>query len=126
VTWQLSVQLSEEDADPERLAQLANYLRSELLELDVENVTSSVTGAPPPGSRGIAITTVGDLLVTLGRSAQGLQSVISAVRGWLRRGGDAPRTVRLELDGDVLMLTRASETDQERLIELFINRHSAG
>lgn len=126
MTWQVSVRVSEDDADPERLAQVAGYLRSELLELDVEGVTSPSAGAPPPGSRGITVTSVGDLLVTLGGSVQALRSVISAVRGWLGRGGDARRTVRLELDGDVLALTQASETDQERLIELFISRHSAG
>jgi hypothetical protein len=32
--------------------------------------------------------------------------------------------VRLELDGDALELSQASADDQERLIELFVSRHT--
>jgi len=65
------------------------------------------------------------LLVALGKSAEGLQSVVSVIRNWLRRGGGTRRTVRLELDGDVLVLSQASPADQERLIKLFLERHAA-
>jgi hypothetical protein len=36
------------------------------------------------------------------------------------------RTVRLELDGDALELSQASAADQQRLIELFVSRHTTG
>jgi hypothetical protein len=49
---------------------------------------------------------------------------VSAIREWLRRGEGSPRTVRLELDGDALELSQASAADQERLIELFVRRHT--
>jgi hypothetical protein len=52
--------------------------------------------------------------------------VVSAVRDWLRRADEPSRTVRLELDGDVLELSQASMADQDRLVELFISRHTAG
>jgi hypothetical protein len=32
--------------------------------------------------------------------------------------------VRLELDGDVLELSQVTAADQQRLIELFVSRHS--
>jgi hypothetical protein len=122
----LRLQLSEEGADAERLAVLTGYLRAELLQLDVEDVTAPQTGEAPPGARVVGVAAVSGLLVALGQSAGGLQSVVSTIRDWLRRGEGTRRTVRLELDGDALELSQASAADQERLIELFVSRHATG
>jgi hypothetical protein len=122
----LRLQLSEEGADAERLAALTSYLRSELLQLDVEDVTALPAGEPPPGARGFDAATVGALMIALGQSAEGLRSVVSVIRGWLRRGDGEGRTVRLEIGGDALELSQASTADQERLIELFVIRHTTG
>ncbi len=121
---ELRLQISEEGADAERLAALTGYLRTELLQLDVENVIEPRAGEPPPGARAAGVAAVGALLVALGQSADGLRSVVSAIRDWLGRGDSARRTVRLELDGDSLELSQASAADQERLIELFVSRHA--
>ena len=123
---ELRLQLSEDGADAERLAALTGYLRAELLQLDVEDVTALPAGAPPPGARAFSADTVGALLIALGQSAEGLRSVVSTIRDWLRRGDGTQRTVRLELGGDALELSQASAADQERLIELFVRRHAAG
>ena len=123
---ELRLQLSEDGADAERLAALTGYLRAELLQLDVEDVTALPAGAPPPGARAFSADTVGALLIALGQSAEGLRSVVSAIRDWLRRGDGTQRTVRLELGGDALELSQASAADQERLIELFVRRHVSG
>jgi hypothetical protein len=123
---ELRLRLSEEGADDERVAMLTGYLRAELLQLDVENVNALPAGEPPPGARVFGAATVGALLIALGQSAEGLRSVVSAVRDWLRRGGGTQRMVRLELDGDALELSQASAADQERLIELFVGRHTTG
>jgi hypothetical protein len=123
---ELRLQLSEEGADAERVAVLTGYLRGELLRLDVEDVTALHTGEPPAGSRGVDVAAIGALLVSLGQSADGLRSVVAAIRDWLRRGEGTGRAVRLELGGDALELSRASTADQERLIELFIRRHATG
>lgn len=122
---ELRLQLSEDGADAVRLAALAGYLRGELLQLDVEDVTAVPAGEPPPGARVVGVAAVGGLLVTLGQSAEGLRSVVSAIWNWLRRGEGTGRTVRLELDGDALELSDASAADQDRLIELFVSRHAA-
>src|SRR5262249_31747798 len=121
---ELRLQISEQGADAERLAVLAGYLRGELLRLDVEEVTALPAGEAPPGARGIDVAAVGALLVAVGQSAGGLASVVVTIRDWLRRGGGTPRSVRLELDGDALELGQASAADQERLIGLFVRRHS--
>jgi hypothetical protein len=123
---ELRLQISEEEADTARLAVVTGYLRAELLQLDIENVTTSQSRDLPPGARVVGVAAVGTLLVALGQSADGLQSVVSAIRAWLRRGEGTQRTVRLEIDGDKLELTRVSAADQERLIELFVSRHATG
>jgi hypothetical protein len=126
VDTELRLQLAEEGADTERLAVVTGYLRRELLQLDVEDVTALPAGEPPPGSRAFDVGIVGALLVALGQSAEGLRSVVAVIRDWLRRGEGARRTVRLELDGDALELSQASAADQDRLIKLFVDRHTTG
>jgi hypothetical protein len=120
----LSLELAEDGADAERLAELAGFLRQELLALDVEDVTASRAGEAPAGARAFDVVAVGGLLVTLGRSVGGVRAVVSAVRKWLERGAGAPRTVRLEIAGDVLELSGATAADQQRLIDLFVARHA--
>jgi hypothetical protein len=123
---ELRLQLFDKGADDERVAMLTSYLRAELLQLDVEYVTPLPAGEPPPGAKGPSAATVGALLVALGQSAEGLRSVVSVIRDWLRRDAGTQRMVRLELDGDVLELSQVSATDQERLVRLFVSRHAIG
>lgn len=123
---ELRLHLSEDGADAERLDALTGFLRQELLQLDVEDVSALPSGEPPPGSRGFDVVAVGGLLVTLSRSAEGLRAVVLAVRKWLARGEGTRRTVRLEIGGDVLELSEATAADQRRLVDLFVRRHAAG
>jgi hypothetical protein len=125
VVEELQLLVAEDGADPERVSALTGYLRDELRQLEVEDVRALPAGAPPPGSRAFDAVAVGGLLVTLGRSAEGLRSVVDVARRWLGRGDGVRRTVRLELGGDVLELSEASATEQQRLIDLFVRRHDA-
>lgn len=119
---QVSVLLSEDGADPERVDTLTGFLRGELLDLDVDTVKALRSGDPPVGARAGEALAVGGLLVSLATSDQ-LRAVVQTVRRWLSRGAGVARTVRLEVDGDVLELRHASAADQARLVELFIARH---
>ncbi len=121
----LLIYIAEEGADAERLATLTGYLRKELLQADVADVTAPPAGEAPPGSRAIDPSLVGALLVDLGQSMTGLESVISVIRSWLDRGQPAGRGVRLQLGDDVIELSQATGADQERLVQLFIGSHSA-
>src|SRR5262245_66314205 len=89
---ELQVQLAEDGADAERVDALTGYLRQELLQLDVEDVTALRAGEPPPGARVFDVIAVGGLLVSLGRSAESLRGVVSAIRKWLTRGDGVRRT----------------------------------
>lgn len=122
----LLLRISEDGADAERLDALTGYLRAELIQLDVDEITGLPGGEPPRGARASSLADIGSLLVSLGESAASLQAVVSSIVDWLRRGMGPDRKVRLELDGDVLEISRASTGEQERLIELFVSRHGAG
>ena len=86
---EVRVRLSEDGADAERLASLTGFLRQDLLQLDVQDVTALRAGEPPPGARAIDVAAVGGLLVSLSGSAEALRAVVAAVRKWLTRGRES-------------------------------------
>lgn len=114
------VRIDEEGADAERLQILTDGLREELLELDVQDVTSVRGGQVPPGSRGVELAAVGALLVSIKGSADLLRSVVNTVRSWLSGRHTAPRTVELTIGDKTLLVTDTSSDQQERLIEQFL------
>jgi hypothetical protein len=123
--------LDEHGADAERLDQLTRLLAEELRQLDVQDV-SRTTGPAPAGTRALDAVTLNTLVVTLNTLAVtllgsgGLTALVTAARAWLGRGQQSPRSVRLEVDGDVLELSGASDAEQDRLVSLFLSRHPAG
>ena len=121
---EVRLQLVEDGADAERLDTLTGYLRSELLQLDVEDVSRVQTGDVPPGARAIDVVALGGLIVSLGRTATGLKDVVATVRRWLSGGDGVRRTVKIEIDGDTLELSEVSAAEQDRLVDLFVRRHS--
>jgi hypothetical protein len=122
---ELRIQVTEEGADAERLDVLTGYLRRDLVQLDLEDVAALRAGPPPPGARSFDAVAIGGLIVAVGGSVDGLRQTVSAIRSWLGRGDGVRRSVRLELDGDALELSEVSAEDQDRLIELFVSRHTA-
>jgi hypothetical protein len=110
------------DADAEELAQLTNRLRVELLGLDVDAVQSASEGEAPDSSKGIDLLAAGALVVHFVLRQDVLQSIIDGVRSWLGRQ-HAP-SIKLTLDGDSLELTTVSSAEQDRLVELWVTRHS--
>jgi hypothetical protein len=117
------VRVDESGADPERLDAVTRLLREELARLDVDDVSSLRGGAAPEGSRAFDVIAAGGLLVSLG-SSQLLRSVVATVRGWLTRSPAGGRSVRIEVDGDMLELSDASREDQDRLVAMFLARHA--
>lgn len=117
----LHVSLHETGSDPDRLDQLTRQLRDELRQLDVQDVRALSSSEVPAGARGLDAATVSTLAVALLGSG-GLTAVITAARAWLDRGHEAPRSIRLELDGDVLELSGASALEHDRLVAAFLER----
>jgi hypothetical protein len=109
------------DAAPEEIAEATLRLRRELLDLDVEAVELPSAGEPPPGTRAVELAALGVLVVTVAQSKL-LAPVVTAVRAWL--GGAPQRSIKLELDGDVLELTGVSSKEQRRLTDEWLRRHT--
>jgi hypothetical protein len=109
------------DTDPEEIAEATLRLRRELLDLDVEAVELPSAGEPPPGTRAVELAALGALVVTVAQSKL-LAGVVTAVRAWL--GGSPQRSIKLELDGDVLELTGVSSKEQRRLTDEWLRRHT--
>lgn len=120
---QVLIQVDEDDADPERVDAVARMLRAELLQLDVDDVRAARGGEAPEGSRAFDVLAVGGLVVSVGNS-QALRSVVAAIRSWFTRNPAGGRSVKIEIDGDVLELTAATREDQERLVGIFLERHA--
>ncbi len=116
----VTVRIAETGADSEELAGLADALRGQLLELDVRDVRS-VTGEAPEGTRAVGVAEIGTLLVTLGRSGL-LGAIVSTLRSWL--GARADRSIKIEMDGDTLEITRATQEQQRQLIDAWVARHA--
>ncbi|CAM5627136.1 hypothetical protein [Streptomyces purpurascens] len=120
----LHILLAEEDAEAERVAELTGYLREELLELDVDDVTTLPGGEVPPGARAVDVTQIGALLVTLGSSATALSQVMNVVRSWMGRRHDTHPSLRLQMGEDVLEVSEATDDQVATAFEIFVERHS--
>ena len=110
------------DTDAEEVAEATLQLRRELLDLDVEAVEQPRAGQPPPGTRAVELAALGALAVTVTQSGL-LSPVVAAVRAWL--AGAPQRSMKLELDGDVLELTGLSSNEQRRLTDEWLRRHES-
>jgi hypothetical protein len=108
------------DSDAEEVAEATLQLRRELLDLDVEAVALQRAGEPPPGTRAVELAALGALVVTVTQSEL-LGPVVAVVRAWL--AGSPQRSIKLELDGDVLELTAVSSREQRRLTDEWLRRH---
>lgn len=105
-----------QDSDQEELDDLTLQLRERLLELDVDDVEPSRSGAVPAGAKPVDAIAVGALAVTVAPIA--LRSVLDLVRTWIETR--PVRTVSITLGEDSLDLEAVSSADQQRLIEAFL------
>lgn len=103
---ELHLSLIEDGADEWRLDQLTRHLRDELL-LQLDVAASTPLSGPPA------------LVVPLGDGYRLLPGVVALSLDWLRRSLTPLRTLRLEVDGDVLDLP-----GHPGAAERFILRHT--
>jgi hypothetical protein len=120
----LQILLTEEDAEPERVAELTGYLRDELLDLDVDDVTALPGGEVPPGARAVDVAQIGALLVTLGSSATALNQVMTVVRSWLGRRHGTHSSLHVQMGDDVLEVSHATDDQVAEAFKIFVQRHS--
>jgi hypothetical protein len=108
-------------SDAEEIDQLSRQLRRQLLELEVARVDPVTSEVVAGGVKAGELLAVGALVVSLVNSSGLLAAVVAQVQAALARMGR--HTVRLEIDGDVLEVTGVASSEQQRLIDAWINRH---
>jgi hypothetical protein len=110
------------DTDEQGRIDLIRRLRKELLQLrEVESVESpSITTVPGSKAAGVDWQT---LLVTVAASGGLLTTLLGTVQTWLTRHERV--SVTLEIGGDKLAITGASDKVPRRLIKEWIDRRSA-
>lgn len=112
------------DDDRESLGEAVDLLRRELADLDVDAVAPLSSGNVPAGSKAVELLAVGTLLIQAVLTPEVLASIVATAGAWLgRRSG---RTIKMTLDGDTLELTGTSSEEQQRMVELWIDRHGSG
>ena len=112
-----------EEFDAEQIDEATRTLRSELLELDVEDVKTGKGEAPPPGTRGVDAEVIGQLVVGIGPGLVALRQLLETVRGW--RTGQRQLKISVRIGDDHIELTDASPESESRLVDEFIHRQRA-
>jgi len=123
----LRVSLGEVGADDLRLDLLHRQVREDLREvedLDVRAWQDSDATSIQAGTRSLGPAEISALSVAVLGSG-GLTALVTALRAWLGRGHVVPRTVRLEIDGDCIVLEGADTDERERLLRVFLDRHAS-
>ncbi|MEV6155751.1 caspase family protein [Nonomuraea sp. NPDC052129] len=121
-TIRLRVQMTDTAADAQDLDQAAASLKDELLGLDV--VVSAEEGAEAPeGARGDLTFTLGGLVIGLA-GTEVLATIVNAVTAWLSR--NQHRSVKLDVEGDVLEVTGIASKEQRELIDVWLHRRQPG
>jgi hypothetical protein len=110
------------DRDAEELLDLAQELRGELIEIDVDAVGLGGGGDAPDGAKGAELLAFGSLVIPLALKSPVLRGVVDTTIAWL--GRQQARSVKLTLDEDTLELTGVSSEEQSRLVEQWIARHA--
>ena len=108
--------------DEAELYQLTLNLRTELLELDLENVALVDGRQPPLGARAADGWADGALVMSVACSVKVLRDIIALLKSWIER--NAARAVKLELDGDLIEVIGISRGSQDSLIQNWIELHS--
>jgi len=122
---EIVVRVHEVGADAVRLDDLGRLLRADLMELpEADSVDPLTLGEAPPGTRGGLVAEAGTLVVTAQPHLAAVVTIVTSIWRWLKRSDGTPRTIRLEIDGDVLELSGTTNAMQEKLVEDWIARHA--
>ncbi|MEV6037087.1 caspase family protein [Nonomuraea sp. NPDC052116] len=117
-TVRLRLRVIDAAADAQELDDATAKLRNELLELDVV-AGAAEAGEAAEDTRAVLSFTLGGLVIALA-GTELLASIVNAVTAWLNR--HQHRSVKLEIDGDVLELTGIPSREQRELTDVWLRR----
>jgi hypothetical protein len=113
------------ELEPDAGDRLARRLRAELTELDVDAVDLAPGEAVPEGAKAADPVTIGALMVALSASGGVFTTLIETLRDWLGRQS-ARHKISVTIDGDTIELERATNAQQQALLDAYIARHTGG
>ncbi|MYS22176.1 hypothetical protein GA0115240_138553 [Streptomyces sp. DvalAA-14] len=113
------------EADAADSDRLTARLRAELRTLDLHTLRVPPEGAPPGGAKAVDPVTVGAVVLGLSAPSGILTSLVGLLQDWLGRQS-ARHRVSITIDGDTLVLEKASPEERRQLIAAFVRRHAAG
>ncbi|MDR7275993.1 hypothetical protein [Catenuloplanes atrovinosus] len=114
----LLISIGTDPSDPQDTEEALHALRRELDDIDVP-AAPLPAGPAPLHTRGADVAALTALAVAVWHP-EVLAPLIELVRSWAGRQG---RTVRIEIDGDVLELSRADADQQRRIVDEWLRRH---
>ena len=122
MTTELWIEISDPDADAERLDMMTATLRQDLLALDVSSVKPVSAGEAPEGSKAVDPATIGAIVVAMKGSVELATQVVAAVRSWLGRGSPKKSTqvLKLTMNGQTIELSAATVDQQQQLVDAFV------
>jgi hypothetical protein len=103
--------------DDLEVSALADQVRRQLLELDVDRVDLVRRDELPAGAKAGEAFEIGTMVVTFGPTV--LAAVIDTLKGWLRSNRD--RSVELKRGDKSIKLSHASPEDTKRLVDAFLS-----
>jgi hypothetical protein len=109
------------DGDDSELDMLRMDLSEEMSILPINAIEPVTSGKVPASARGLDAVGLGKLIVKAGPDK--IKRVVKAVHSWLQRS--AARSIDLTMDGDSITVSKTSSPDQERLLDLFIEKHQS-
>ena len=110
------------DLDLAELEQLTRTLQQELLELDIESAEFATTGEELTGTKAGKRIKWGTIIVAL-LAADGVATkLVDLSQAWVTQ--NQQQSIVLEIDGDKLEIKGISSEEQQKLIDMWIERHS--
>ncbi len=110
------------DVDLEELEKLTRKLRQELLELDIESADFVVQGEKLVGAKAGDPINWGTIIVTLLAAGGVATKLVDLSQTWLTY--NQQQSIILEIDGDKLEVKGISTEEQQKLIDMWIERHN--
>ncbi len=111
--YELSIQVSADDATEEDIDQMTRQLLAELREMDVEGVELGRAGTAPDGTKAIDPITTGSILVTALPAI--LPKVLEGVQAWVMRGSNRTVKFKGKIAGQAIEFEGSGE-DLQRLL----------
>jgi hypothetical protein len=113
------------ELDAEDIERLTRQLRAELSQLDLDSVSLVAGGPAPDGAKAVDPITMGAIVVAMSASGGVFPSVIETVRDWLNRHA-ARHRVSVTIDGDTIVLEKATAGQRQDLLDAYVRRYSGG